>query len=456
MRTVADYWRKPLIVLVAGATTALGQVTSADVLGQGTLSSRSIMQQELLRFTITLRNRTQSALNSVRLTGPPDSYRFEKVCSLSERGEITCHTGDEFSAINGLLWTSVPSGQIRTAWGYLKPMITHQPGMLTVLLVWQPATGPSAQSSAAVSLGENQVQDWIDRLEARSYEILKIFAIPMALAVFGFFLNQVATKRENRRAEAERERENTRLEAEKEREIKRLDAEKEREQARQKLQREESLRAETWKQMLPISHDYATKYYLPLSAAAQRLVETLEGGVKHLSFFYLLLLRKRAQVTNHAIGGLYFKDILGETLVSECWSRFVKTIEGEEDQPLNLAIKACMGKIQPNENYQTFSQMFENTGETIAFSDGAVQNAWELFQTEVFRDTSTLNSGILHLKGLCAVLDYEANRPYEYWYNPPPQFKLSKETETLLREIAKEVKFTSAHVDIYFKSVQYV
>src|ERR1019366_4426441 len=276
------------VALIASGTitSAIGQAASSDVSAVGTLSAPSIKDKELLRFTLSVTNRTSSAINLVRLVGPPDSYQFDSVCEVLENQGIKCSTGKEFSAANGLLWNVLRPNQTASAWGYLTPTIAHKPMMLTVVLMWNSSSVLySPQSAIVASLGENQVWDWVGLTESRSYETLKIFAIPAALAVIGFFLTRVAAASDNRRIAAERERENT----------------------RQERQREESLRAETWKLMLPISHDYAVKYYLPLSGAGERLTDTLVAGQQHLAFFYLLLLAKRAQTTNKAIGGLYFK-----------------------------------------------------------------------------------------------------------------------------------------------------
>src|SRR5438132_4416619 len=78
-----------------GITPALAQVTPSDVSVVGTLSSHSIMQKELLRFTIAMTNKSSSAINSVRLTSAPDSYRFDNVCGISENQKIKCYTGEE-------------------------------------------------------------------------------------------------------------------------------------------------------------------------------------------------------------------------------------------------------------------------------------------------------------------------------------------------------------------------
>jgi hypothetical protein len=55
-----------------------------------------------------------------------------------------------------------------------------------------------------------------------------------------------------------------------------------------------------------------------------------------------------------------------------------------------------------------------------------------------------------YLEGFSAVLDYESNRPYEYWYPTSPQLLVSEETEQTLREILAEEDFSQAEIDDYF------
>lgn len=424
------------VLLFVGGTAALGQPASSGVSAVGTLSSRSITDKELLRFTITVTNKSASEVTAVRLAGSPDSYRLDSVCANSENRGIRCYSGQQFSAADNLLWHTVPPNQTTSAWGYLRPTVTHDTATLTVVLTWNFPSTSSSESSLAVKLGENRVQDGVDLAMTRAYEILKIFAIPATLAVLGFFLNRVATNRDNRRIEAERKQESR----------------------RQELQREELLRAETWKLMLPISHEYAVKHYLPLTGAVLRVIETLLSRKQHLAFFYLLYMAKRAQITHRAIGGLYFKDIVGETLVAECWKRQAQILQGEVDQPLNLAIKACVNQLEPDETYDGFASKLEKKPDgTLVFTDDIIQHAWLLFQNELFPDQVRLRSGILHLQALYAILAYESNRPYENWYPRPVILNISDEVETLLREIAKQTtmtKISGEEVDDYFKSAK--
>jgi hypothetical protein len=415
---------------------AHGQGASSGVSAVGNLSSRSITDKELLGFTITITNRSASEVTSVRLAGLPDSYQLVSVCANSQNRGIRCYTGEQFSADSSLLWNTVPPNQTITAWGHLRPTVAHDTATLTVVLAWNSASTSSWESSLAVKLGENRVEDEAKLARTLAVEILKIFAIPATLAVLAFFLNRIATNRDNRRIEAEREKEST----------------------RQKLQREESLRAETWKLMLPISHEYAVKHYLPLTGALQRLLDALQGGQKHLAFFYLLFTAKRAQIAHRAIGGLYFKDIVGETLVAECWKRQAQILQGEVDQPLNLAIKACVNQLKPDETYDGFASKLEKKLDgTLAFTDDIIQHAWLLFQTELFSDQPRLKSGILHLQALYAILVYESNRPYEHWYPRPVTLSISEEVQNLLREIAKQtvvIKITEEDVEAYLKSAR--
>jgi hypothetical protein len=116
-----------------------------------------------------------------------------------------------------------------------------------------------------------------------------------------------------------------------------------------------------------------------------------------------------------------------------------------------------MKRLEPNETYEKFSAVLERKPDgTILFSDDVIQQAWLLFQTEVFADQSKLKEGILHLKGFCAILAYESNRPYAYWYSHPTKLKMSRNVEALLRGILEGANVSRESIDTYFRSVEHI
>jgi hypothetical protein len=218
----------------------------------GSIAARSILQNELLRFTFTIRNRSDIPLESVRLVSVPDSYELRSICVPVSEQPVQCWEGRDFSLPHHALADAVAPGQSITVWGYLKPINTHKTASLAVLVSCRNAA-TSKESWLAIPLGENQVQDRSEVWLIRVYEFIKVFAIPIALALVGFGLDWIAKRREERREDARRT-----------------------EEERKNIQQKQALRSETWKQMLPVSHSYS-KYYLSLSLASERLASHLRN-----------------------------------------------------------------------------------------------------------------------------------------------------------------------------------
>jgi hypothetical protein len=404
----------------------------------GTVSSHSIKATELLRFTLTLKNRTAVALNSVRLVAPPDHYSFTKICVVPPQQAETCRSDVDFSNAGNLLAAAIGPGQSLVVWGYLEPATTHRTETLSMIAAWKlPESSLGLPSSGVVTLGDNQVQawyqaSWVDKL-------ITVLAIPTVLAVISFFLNLLAKAREDRAAAREKEKE-AQIAA----------GEQEKEARRQQLQREENVRTETWKQILPVSHRYALKFYVPLSSASEKLAEALQGTNRELAFFYVLFAGKRMTVTRNQVGGFYFKDLRGEALAAICWKKQRDLLLGPEDSPVSLAVRSALDLLQPNETYQSFQEKFEaHTAAATSFAKPEIQQAWERF-SQWFAHGGNVAGVVKHLKAFYAVLDYETNRPYEYWYNPPARLEVDAATETLLREMGTHINYTEAQMKEYF------
>jgi hypothetical protein len=290
------------------------------------------------------------------------------------------------------------------------------------------------------TLGDNQVLSqfqapWVDSL-------FKLLAVPIVLALVTLFLNLLVKARENRIAKREKE---------KQEEI--AAAEREKEEKQQRLQREDTIRTETWKQILPVSHTYALKFYLPLSSAAEKLAEALEGTNPELSFFYVLFTGKRMTETRNEVGGFYFKDLRGEALAAICWKKQRELLLGQEYHPVSLAVRAAIQLLSPTETYSSFQEKFlDNTAAPVpVYKVKEIQDSWEQFSGWL-KTSGKTNEVVAYLKGFYAILDYETNRPYEYWYNPPARLQVEPEIEALLQREGKEIPFTEAQMKEYFES----
>src|SRR5207248_5432220 len=115
---------------------------------------------------------------------------------------------------------------------------------------------------------------------------------------------------------------------------------------------------ETWKQMLPISHRYAAKFYLPLSSAAEDAVEAFEEPNPEAAFFYILLLLKRIDLAKESIGGLYFKNNAGEELAQLCWRSFRNKFLGKDTDLFSAKMQVISQSIDVKIKFGKFQADF--------------------------------------------------------------------------------------------------
>ena len=116
---------------------------AADVSVTGSLSSKSIIEGELLRFTLNVNNKTGTSLKNFRLLGPPDSYQFQQI--YADSGQDSPHyyaNARDFSQAKNVLFPAVPPGASYTAWGYLQSTTNHKAATLSMVTKWTPDTSP--------------------------------------------------------------------------------------------------------------------------------------------------------------------------------------------------------------------------------------------------------------------------------------------------------------------------
>jgi hypothetical protein len=436
------------------------QTTTPDVSISGSLSARAIRQDELLQFVLTIKNKADgkippnALLQNLTLQELPSGYSLatdadKKICVLPLLPPQTdsCQTAGDFEKNKRALASALAPGQSITVQGYLKPNSSHKAASLTAVVGWTASNGqPSSQS---VSLGENQVQQKSQTAWTWLSDLVKLLAIPVVLALIGWGLNLLNRKHDERLAEANRERDEV---AAKE-QAKRQDDQHKHEQ-------EQAVRSETWKQMLLVSHNYAAKCYLPLSLAATRLAINLRAlstphGDARIAFYYVLLCGREMSHTRKRTGGLYFKDLRGETLAGECWRlQRDALISGNEEDPFNLAIRYAIESVTGVDTYATFKRKFEVAGAAAtSFNNPDIQNAWTLFNAWRAAEPRAVNLVAQYMEGFFAILDYEANRPYQYWYDTEPRLVVSEETEKNLRGILAAQNYKTEEINQYFANI---
>jgi hypothetical protein len=448
-----------LLCLFAVCLPCASQTGSPDVSLTGSLSARAVREDEAVEFILTIKNKADAkilpnvSLQNVTLLELPGGYRLatdrdKQVCVLPLVAPHAqeCQTADDFQHSGMQIAASVAPGQSVTVRGFLTPNSPHKPALLATIVGWS-TSGQS--SSQVVSLGENQVQKTSQTALTWLSELIKLLAIPVVLALIGWGLSQLNRQHDERIAESNRQHDE--LVAAKQAERQRVEHDHEVEQA---------VRSETWKQMLLLSHNYAAKCYLPLSLAATRLSINLRAlgtpqGDERIAFYYVLLCGREMTHTRKETGGLYFKDLRGETLAAECWRLQRNALLGSsEEDPFNLAIRDAIDGIADVDTYAAFKRKFEVAGApTVAFNHPDMENAWTLFKN--WRTTKSKAAAEVadYMEGFFAILDYEANRPYQYWYDTEPRLIVSDDTEKILRRILEEQKYAGKDIDDYFANV---
>jgi hypothetical protein len=436
-----------LSVALALGSIAVAQQSLPDISASGSLSPHVVGKNKAVKFSVAIKNKSDpknvnAIAQSVRVIGlPPEGYELEKICvypalpptsdpchsypAPSPSGQCCSPCAPPAGAQN-IVWGSLEPGESISVQGTLVACTPHKASAITVNVVWD---APIPGAAIAVNLGDSQVLTWY-QAEWLSNSI-KILAVPALLALITFSLNLLASQKEAREAARQAERDKAQAAAD----------------------REASIRSETWKQILPVSHNYALKYYVPLSWAAARFADELPGPKPELAFFYLLLAGKRMTITRNEVGGFYFKDLRGEGLAAICWKDQRDLLLGEDENPRNLAVRAASELLEPTETYQSFQEKFKSktAGASPAFNNTEIQEAWERFQ-DWLKNSGEGPEVVRYLKAFYAILDYETNRPYEYWYDPPARLQVDKSIEALLREVGKHIGFTEREMQDYFDS----
>jgi len=393
----------------------------APVAISGQISKAKVRISEPVPFWITIKNPGPSAIKSIRLIQFQDSEY--SLCMITP-------ANGQCSAIGAgtELVPELAPAQSATVWGELKPRSEHAAEKLSFIIGWMPSAGP--QSFAAVPLGENTVQSgWGYHWDWWISGTVKTLAIPAALAWLAFLLNWVAKRRETREHARERAEET----------------------AEARRATEQAVATETWKQMLPLSHDYAGTLYLPISSVAEDAIDAFADADGHAAFFFTLLLLKRIDITRKKIGGLYFKSYTGEELAQLCWRRFRKTFLGEETEQFYLDMHQCSKFLENIDDFDDFKiQYLLNPSSSKTAELTAAFKEFERRRT----DKAILDPAVEFLRGFFSILDYESNRPYEHWYGRKARLKATPEALEIMKKLAEEKQIEGAAE--YFTDVKII
>jgi hypothetical protein len=383
------------------------------------------------RIWVTIRNDGNPTLKNVRLaqlvqlhTG---TYTVKQVCVYGaethcwKSAEEDCSPGAvaEGAGIEQAAPTvpELQSGQSATIFADLHACEDRENQNLMAMVGWTLPNG--TLSRAGVPLGANSIRGGWNRLWTGTKEL----AVPIFLALLGALLAYLNWRREQLAKELDQKRENA-------------------DKAHADLRAQA---AQTWEKMLPQSHEYATKYYMPLQGALKGLLDSSTTLGSELSFYYWALFERRNTHLVREAGGFYFKDRVGEELVIQSYEMYRTTMTaGTTDQERKAdmeRISRLMTKIEPQETLASFEQkrrgVYQVSGadatETVETRTILREN-FDAFKKQLADPAAAHHAGVDYLRVYEAVLAFEMNRPYEYWYG-----RLDEPTKKMLTEVKKEI-----------------
>lgn len=221
-------------------------------------------------------------------------------------------------------------------------------------------------------------------------------------------------------------------------------------------ERRQTQEAQTWQLMLPMSNRYTTRYYTKIDAAVGGLAEYVsefgkdqefsaeqKAGQGEWALFFALVFERCLRELMHKAGGWYFKSRIGEGLVSLCAEKYHKLLLLNYDGDRSEKLSRVVNFVSVDETFPDFRA--KQRGEWPGKDSEAAKKAFAEF-TPVFQDwlESNAQESLVYLRVFKAVLLFEMNRPYEYWYGQRECLNLGgamEETEAkqAIRALADEL-----------------
>jgi len=373
---------------------------------QGGLAHQAVSVSESIPFWVTIKNNSACSASDLRLLAIyPGGLRLEELCSSSVSGLRCSRPNPE---TGGRITETLSPGQTVTTTGTISvtgPTRT----LISLIIAWRSGDGWASQSSLAV--GEVEAQSALAKFASSAYQLLEKFALPLVVVAVTWAFGVISQRRDQRRQEQERVR---------------------------------AMREETLKQMLPESHRLATKFYMPLAGAIRGALEEIERylgeedqGRKdqrgHSAFWYALLVGRRMKQLAADVGGFYLKDRVGEVLVWACWGKWRKSYPGDTEN-VQRRYSEVLDQLSVHESFAVFLTKLddkEKTGELFrqGYSDFL---AW-------LKSQRGEGTALRFLRALDAVLEFEMNRPYEYWYDHEEKIQIDSRDRQFLLDLAKEI-----------------
>jgi hypothetical protein len=212
-------------------------------------------------------------------------------------------------------------------------------------------------------------------------------------------------------------------------------------------QRESETDRASWNLMLTKIHENAERYYLPIHAATRDAArwfaktDVTNPASFNVVTFQVLLFRRRARVMFERVGGFQFSTREAEQIVVQCESAFLAGLHKDDyvtREELSSA-RALVGRyMEPH----VFLKTVLTKPEVQKVRDGLIRWATT--------EAAEAKAAFVTLDILAAVIDYDINLIYRFWYEDPPD-PLDEKTSGLADLRASQSASVREIVDLYKK-----
>ena len=362
----------------------------------GQVSEDSAGPSGVIRFWLTVENRSPQNVTNVQLTHPQiPGFRLTRLCwpgtAENRCEEVPKDEADEAepvkpSAVRHLLQATLQPQESITVWGYLEAVKTTPKQNAFFTVSWD---GPG-HSSETIGLGDVESLSHLRALFllfSNRWE----WSFPIALSILTLLGRWWLKSREKKR-EARAE--------------------------------ELSYQQRTWSLMLKQAQNVGLKYYTPLGGSLLALRDELElylvaRDVKILAeaCYDLLMFQRRLREALDSVGGYYFKNRNAEALADLLYQKHRVLLNF--DATLRKQFSAAGVNMRPTTTWAKFSELMNSPA-------SYVHPFWIAFQAHMAKVAEAdLQKEIRILDAYAALLEYEVNRPLLYWYGKlrPIQFK---------------------------------
>lgn len=442
---------------------------SSPIKIRGSLSGTLVATAGRVSGFVTIANDSGEELSHIHiLLHVPDGFSFSGArVEQDPPAAIQCPPiAGSASILKCELPTDLPTGSERALTLELKAETEQPEQSVDVTIEWTAAKG-TVMSSRSLSLGEISVQDsWKFRVTQNPVMLPLITGVLGGLVVaLGQTLLALWEKRiEENRAEIAKKAEEARATTAKQEEEQRAAATK-------KSEEERAHKAATWDMMLPQSHKLAMQHYVHIQSFVRGAISTLDRYHKSLqpgakpdpemnelptrAFLCLLLFARRVQYSTDTVGGLYFKNRTAEEIVARGYytyrklyfDRSIQSRGRYEDILQKVSPKARLSELYADMQLSAASSASTAPAPTEQKLIDAIglgkllETAFTEFEQQWIKSTALRTKLLPVLKGFAAVMQFEMNRPYRYWYNKASVLEISEPARIAIETLGKDEPF---------------